>query len=542
MATQSPLEMEDTFYAGALKRTGTILGDAREGITKSTATISENASFGLKRSGTMIQNARTKTWESLQKSGTVLGSARQGLLKRSGTLSQTAWEKLQNTGLVAKEGESAKEADATKRKGYWSQWAASYTKSYYDPERDIKVSFREIAGVTLSRSNHSISVINGRAYIFGGDLPSGQLANNDMHLIILPSSSVLEADYKSIPARPQLKDGPVPAPRRGHTAVVVENEIYIFGGQTASKPAEEDGRVWVYDTISAKWSFHDPKADAPYPPSRYMHSAVSSDEPGPANPPENTVDLQKQEIDASKTVPIPSPSDSWGTMFIYGGKSTERETILNDVWGFDITARVWYPLPPAPSPARLGASFVLSKNVLYRIGGELETGKTPRIDFLDVGGLLKVKERGEAFYKVALPALLREWTTAPLTAPVNAPAIRQVASGTGRKLLLPIAAGTQTLSAVDITPTGSNARMAGVDFPEQSIGPKNVVDVTVRYLDIYEEVISKDEENAICAFNAVEGFAVSDGTEVEAANLVVWGGKDGMGKTVDKGYLITVGP
>jgi hypothetical protein len=538
MATQSPLETEDTFYAGALKRTGTLLGDARTGISKSTASIQENASFGLKRSGTIIQNARVNAWESLQKSGTVLGSARQGLLKRSGTLSASAWEGLQKTGLVAKEGEPVHEV-ATKRKESWSQWASSYTKNYYNPDPPIKVSFREIAGVTLSRSNHSLSVINGRAYIFGGDLPSGQLANNDMHLVILPSSSVLEADYKSISARPQVRDGPVPAPRRGHTAVVVENEIYIFGGQTASKSPEEVGRVWVYDVISAKWSFHDPKADAPYPPSRFNHSAVSSDEPGPAHPSEGTVNLQEQEIDASKTVPIPPPSDSWGTMFIYGGISMDGRTILNDVWGFDITARVWFPLPPAPSPARLGASFVLADDILYRVGGELQEGKVPRVDFLEVGGLLKVKERGEAFYKVALPALLREWTTAPLTAPVNAPVIRQVDSGTGRKLLLPISAGTKTLSAVDATPSG-NTRLAGVDFPEQSSDPKTVIDVTVQYLDLYEELIP-EEEIAKHAFRAVEGFAISAGTEVEAANLVIWGGKDETGKPLNKGFLVTIG-
>jgi ribosomal protein S6E (S10) len=535
MATHSPLETDDTFYAGALKRTGTLLGDAREGLSKGTATISENASFGLKRSGTILQNAKVNAWESLQKSGTVLGSARQGLLKRSGTLSQSAWEGLQKTGTYF---EPAKEG-AAKRKGSWTQWASSYTKSYYNPDRPIKASFREIAGVTLPRTNHSLSVINGRAYIFGGDLPSGNLANNDMHLVILPSSSVLEADYKSIPARPQTRDGPVPAPRKGHTAVVVENEIYIFGGQTASKSPEEIGRVWVYDVISAKWSFHDPKADAPYPPSRYLHSAVSSDEPGPAHPSENTVDLREQEIDASKTVPIPPASDSWGTMFIYGGKSMDGETTLNDVWGFDISARVWFPLPPAPSPARLGASFVLADDILYRVGGEIEDGKVPRVDFLEVGGLLKVRERGEAFYKVALPALLREWTTAPLTAPVNAPVIRQVDSGTGKKLLLPISAGTKTLSAIDVTPSG-NTRLAGVDFPEQSSDPKTVIDVAVQYLDLYEEVLS-EEESARHAFKAVEGFAVSAGTEVEAANLVIWGGKDETGKPLNKGYLVTIG-
>jgi len=191
-----------------------------------------------------------------------------------------------------------------------------------------------------------------------------------------------------------------------------------------------------------------------------------------------------------------------------------------------------------PLSARLGSSLVLADDILYRVGGTTEADRVPTVDFLEVGGLLKVRERGEAFYKVALPALLREWTTAPLIAPVNAAVIAQVDSGNGKKLLLPISIGTATLNAVDVTPSG-NTRLAGVDFPEQSSDPKKVVEVKVQYLDLYEEVVPEDEA-AKHAFKAVEGFAVSAGSEVDAASLVIWGGKDETGKPLDKGFSVTV--
>jgi len=234
-----------------------------------------------------------------------------------------------------------------------------------------------------------------------------------------------------------VREGPVPESRKGHTAVVVENEIYIYGGELAPKSKDEAGRVWVFDTLSNKWSFHDPKPDSPYPPSRSFHSAAASDQPGPRNPTEGTLDYSRQEVDPADTVPEPPSPDSWGTMFIYGGKSFQEDgdNVLNDTWAFDIATRSWFPLPPPPPPARTGAQLILSEGTLYRVGGSTGDSQTPSIDFLRVAELLQVRERGEAFNKVALPSLLSEWTTAPLTARFDGPTLAEVTPGNGKKIV-----------------------------------------------------------------------------------------------------------
>ena len=221
-----------------LQRTGTVLEGYRWGLIQRTGTITEGAAANptLQRTGTILQNARENAGPALQRTGTILASARDGAVQRAGS---------------------------------FGTWAQEYAKGIYDPDRPFKATFQEIAGFSLPRSGHSLSVINGRAYIFGGEDGDGALADDHMHVVILPSGGVLEADYKSIAPRPSQKGGELPAPRKGHSAVIVGDEIYIFGGQLAAKAKEETaGRVWVFDTISAKWSFHDPRPDAPYPPTQ----------------------------------------------------------------------------------------------------------------------------------------------------------------------------------------------------------------------------------------------------------------------------------
>lgn len=54
------------------------------------------------------------------------------------------------------------------------------------------------------------------------------------------SSGVLEANYQSLAAQPTEPNVSTPAPRKGHSAAVIGNSIYIFGGEGV---ADEKGRV-----------------------------------------------------------------------------------------------------------------------------------------------------------------------------------------------------------------------------------------------------------------------------------------------------------
>ena len=79
--------------------------------------------------------------------------------------------------------------------------AVALVKGMKHPTLPLKANITRISSVPLPRSHHTVSVVKGRAYIFGGETEAGTLADNDMHVVILPSSGVLDADYTKYPAR-----------------------------------------------------------------------------------------------------------------------------------------------------------------------------------------------------------------------------------------------------------------------------------------------------------------------------------------------------
>ena len=96
----------------------------------------------------------------------------------------------------------------------------------------------------LPRSSHSFSIIKSKAYVFGGEETPREPVDNHIHVITLPSSEHDEVDYQIIPAQAVSSDE-VPPPRVGHTASVVDDRIYVFGGRggKAMKPLQENRRV-----------------------------------------------------------------------------------------------------------------------------------------------------------------------------------------------------------------------------------------------------------------------------------------------------------
>lgn len=180
----------------------------------------------------------------------------------------------------------------------------------------VKATWERIDVPPIPRSSHSINIIAGNAYIFGGEINPRQPVDNDMHVIVLPFSSA-GADYYKVKAKAAPKPDPpkiptvveptgdddedagtekelsevplaspsgaegkgkgkgkepaipepdvsllgdVPAPRVGHATAVIGTRIFVFGGRGGPdmKPLEERGRVWVYDTKTHLWSYLDP--------------------------------------------------------------------------------------------------------------------------------------------------------------------------------------------------------------------------------------------------------------------------------------------
>lgn len=310
-------------------------------------------------------------------------------------------------------------------------------------DANVQGTWERIDIPSLPRSSHSLNVISGCAYIFGGEVEPRQPVDNDMHVIRLPFSSA-GADYHKVKAKAavvQVEDKPseqaanlddvpleepkgkgkevatdikpelgdVPAPRVGHATAVIGSRIFLFGGRGGPdmKPLEEAGRVWVYDTRSHTWSHLDPVpavkggAIVPQPNPRSYHCATATDRPRDFPVPLATGPKKPQTWrqwalgDTSKTgIPqdpvvgyvaeqaVDEESDGYGTFFVHAGCLSNGDR-TSDLWAFDVRTRTWTELPAAPGPSRGGSAICISKSRLFRFGGyDGETEVGGQLDFL----------------------------------------------------------------------------------------------------------------------------------------------------------------
>ncbi|KAJ8060811.1 hypothetical protein OCU04_009895 [Sclerotinia nivalis] len=215
----------------------------------------------------------------------------------------------------------------------------------------------------LPRCGHTMSVISDRAYIFGGseDLETVEISN-DMHELHISTDENTTAVLRSIPVvgDGELNKAPVPSARIFHSATVARNRIFIFGGNGYSPdkrnftPLEENGRLWIFDPLSSKWSFLDPPPHTTFPLPRSDHISTTS------------------------------PDGS--AIFIHGGKSSD-DVLSNDVWVFYLDEGKWTRLPDAPGLPRSGINLTCGQGKLWRFCGSKEVSEHPNlqgtIDFLE---------------------------------------------------------------------------------------------------------------------------------------------------------------
>ncbi|GBG24145.1 Dynein heavy chain 9, axonemal [Hondaea fermentalgiana] len=110
------------------------------------------------------------------------------------------------------------------------------------------------------RGGHSASIVEDKMWVFGGYGGQGYARrdHNDLFMLNLPDMTWERA--------PPLKGTP-PRPRSGHTASVIDTSIYIFGGWSAM---EQLGDLCILDTRHLTWSILDSFMDP-----RWGHTACS---------------------------------------------------------------------------------------------------------------------------------------------------------------------------------------------------------------------------------------------------------------------------
>lgn len=417
------------------------------------------------------------------------------------------------------------------------QGAAALVKGVTHPTHPIEANLTRISSVPLPRLQHTISVVKNRAYIFGGEKSPGQLADNDMHIVILPSSGVLDADYTSKPAQAANGFDDVPGPRKGHTAVVIGDTIYVLGGE-GDNVTNENGRMWAYHTESNKWSFLDPAPGTFSPSPRVGHSSASSDEPA-AKGITYQEKAPQQPADPSKNVP--EPPESWGTVFVVGGRELTGE-LATSALAFDVSARAWSEIPPPPGQPREGASLAMAGNRLYLFGGKsIETSASAALDYLEIAPGSSSWAWKEVVYNESGAQAVPEVRS-------NAGLV-EVTTGQGRHYLLAIGGNSGTSKILDDIWTfqlpPEHATAAAAKDAIRSTIKRNTHEATWAEV-LYDYVDSKGEEEAGIPGEQKRGlgnrhqFAVAKGTEVDGATCVVWGGVDSNNSVLSDGWLITV--
>ncbi|KAK4196654.1 hypothetical protein QBC40DRAFT_6000 [Triangularia verruculosa] len=198
--------------------------------------------------------------------------------------------------------------------------------------------------VDLTRSNHTLTVIGDKAYLFGGVDASGNLCLPTVHAISLPqdksqtdpltSKSTSQADYPPFPTKDiSTGDLNVPTPRQNHAACARGNRyILIHGGEDASgKPIEEDNVIWQWDSETLAWT-------------KLRGTAQLYKSMAPRSGHSIFVD------------------DKQGFLVSLGGSDDQTK---REVWFYDFNQAVWTALPDLPSGKEFLDAAAYAGNTLY---------------------------------------------------------------------------------------------------------------------------------------------------------------------------------
>ena len=107
--------------------------------------------------------------------------------------------------------------------------------------------FENIPESITKRSSHTLSYVNGKLYVFGGEHEPRRPIDSNFLVYDLQSQKWSNLE----PA----KNSPIPPSRLGHSACVVGNHIYIFGGRTGIDEKETSlNDLYSYDTLTNAWT------------------------------------------------------------------------------------------------------------------------------------------------------------------------------------------------------------------------------------------------------------------------------------------------
>ena len=419
---------------------------------------------------------------------------------------------------------------------------------------------------SLGRCSHSLNIIKGKAYVYGGE-SSYSPNDGSMDIMTLPSNLDLRdvIDYQSVKPEPELQRplaaysdteppassaNSTPQPRAAHASTSVDSMLYIFSGRQPNQPSSsaltEDGTIHCFSTTTNKWT-----ALTPHP------TRCTSGVPCPRTYPSLT----------STPHPLPSQGSnitpsSYGTLFLHGGYDSNNR-LLRDVWTFDISSRVWtsWPSLPEPGPEDVAGDgqIVCIESRLWRVGdgfgkmyslaivrddaddgsgkGELgvslKSGEWEVFEFgataAAEGGKEVVEQKGPTSRADELPLLRKGAGFVPIT------------TGAGREYLLYFmgedAPGSMVADMWSFQVKSDKQSLASVkDTVRSKTGFKTGENVWARA----EVPESSKNEGILERPQGLSWFAADQWKDIGAGAVVLWGGKTQAGEVRNEGWIITV--
>ncbi|KAK8083576.1 hypothetical protein PG996_002357 [Apiospora saccharicola] len=199
--------------------------------------------------------------------------------------------------------------------------------SFKSSEPSMKGTWQHIDLPPIPRSSHSLNVVGGSAYIFGGEAQPNKPLDNEMHIVALPFSGA-PADYYSVPAQISAK------------SQVIETPLNTVGEVEESAAA-----------AALREPLTDPLTDVPLSSSPPVATPTSE-----ANPPSPTA-AEKGKGKELTHIEVPAPRIGHATavigtrIFMFGGRGdTSQEATLDEggrVWVFETKTHTWSCLLPA---------------------------------------------------------------------------------------------------------------------------------------------------------------------------------------------------
>ena len=228
-----------------------------------------------------------------------------------------------------------------------------------------------------ARSSHGLSVIGGKAYLFGGEASARHAIGSEVHSLDVEGSR-----WKTI-ASPH-----APPPRVGHAQCVLRDALMVFGGRTDVDMGEGNlNDLWAFEPSESVWTQVETEGVPPSP--RSFHRATAIGDKlyvfGGCGADGRLADLHELDLDTRRWSALPTPPGLAGrggatfeaspdgrALWVCGGFTGEES---NDLLRYELASRTWQRVPSDwLRPRSVCASLSLSHppdGALMIFGGEV---------------------------------------------------------------------------------------------------------------------------------------------------------------------------